>query len=807
MSQHHFLSQVEASTCEEQSLILECRGGPRVSITVLTSRLFRVRLAPTGTFAPRRSWAVTTPDERFPEVPFEVIEQANQLVLKPTVPEDDGVTAVSVVIQRDPCRIAFLTPDGQEFCADDEGLQWNTAPAGVYSRWRVGCTKSIAEGEHFFGFGERTGHLDKTGRKLINWTTDPGTKQGPATDPLYIAVPVFMSLRPGLVYGVFFNNTWQSSFDMGHDRPDVWRMEADGGALDYYVFYGDTPAEVNEGIASVCGKMPLPPRWSLGYHQSRWSYAPEEQVRQIAHEFRHRHIPCDCIHLDIAYMDNYRVFTWDPQRFPEPALLLSDLRREGFHTVTIVDPSVKVDPDFAVYREGMERDMFIRRANGEVFEGYMWPDESVFPDFTRPGVRQWWGNLQQELVKQGVSGIWNDMNEPPIFHQPFSKEVDKRTWDTIDLDARQGLHDEQTTHAEVHNLFAYGMVRASYEGLRRHLEDERPFVLTRSGYAGTQRWSACWMGDNCSLWEHLEMGMPQLMNMGVSGLPFVGVDIGGFAGNASGELFARWMQCGVFSPFCRGHTTHFSLDHEPWAFGPEVEAICRTYLQLRYRLLPYLYTLFWEASQRGTPVLRPLLYNYPDDPQTYTLHDQLMLGDALMAAPVYQPGRTRRAVYLPEGTWFNWWTEECISGPNHILARAPLDTMPLYVRGGAIIPTGPTIQYSDEKPLDPLTLDIYPGQGALTLYEDDGHTFAYERGQWCTTSYQLVQGVTTLKLRIGERKGSYAPPARQVVIRVHAMGPQVATAYPDGTYDDYKRVLQVQMEDDGKAHELVFPMG
>jgi alpha-glucosidase len=794
-----------------RSLLLDC-GGPQVSLTVLSPHILRVRLAPHGTFAARRSWAVPVPDEDFPETPFEVQETETSLIVQTAPSGPQGKAGVTVHIQRDPCRLAFADPSGQVFCADtnEAGMQWQDQDmddqAGADAPdWRVACDKRIEPGEHFFGAGQRTGLLDKRGKRLVNWTTDAGTGQGPGTDPLYLAIPVVLALRPGLAYGVFFNNTWASAFDLGRGHPEVWRMEAEGGELDYYVCYGPTPLEVSEGLGRVLGTMPLPPRWSLGYHQSRWSYAPEAHVRSVAAGFRSRDIPCDVLHLDIGYMDGYRVFTWDPLAFPDPPTLLADLRQEGFRTVTIIDPGVKADPNYHVYREGLEQDFFIRRSSGGVFHGYVWPDDSVFSDYTRPEVREWWGDLQRTLVEQGSCGIWNDMNEPPVFYQPFSQNVRKRTWGTIDLDARQGPAGEETTHAEVHNLFGQGMVRASYEGLRRHLGDERPFVLTRSGFAGVQHWSACWMGDNNSWWEHLEMSMPQLMNMGLSGVPFVGVDIGGFAGNADGELFARWMQLGALYPFCRGHTTHFSADHEPWAFGPQVEAICRTYLQLRYRLLPYLSTLFWEASTRGTPVLRPLLYEFPSDPATYQLHDQVMLGPFVLAAPVYQPGRDYRAVYLPAGDWYDWWTNEVLSGPVHVLAHAPLERMPLYVRAGAILPMGPDLRFTAEKPLDPLTLHLYPGEGTFTLYEDDGHTFAYERGEHCTTRYRLYrdlgadQTTSVLKFDIGERVGNYHPPDRRLILAVHGVEARAAEDYPDAHYDPQKRTLTLVLDPGGDS--------
>lgn len=405
------------------------------------------------------------------------------------------------------------------------------------------------------------------------------------------------------------------------------------------------------------------------------------------------------------------------------------------------------------------------------------------------------------------------MNEPTVFRQPFSAGVS--SWDTIALDAVQGPTDEQTNHAEVHNLYGHTMARACYEGLRQHRPEKRPFVLGRSGFAGSQRWTAFWMGDNHSWWDHLEMAMPQLLNMGLSGIPFVGTDIGGFFGHGSGELFARWMQFGILSPLCRGHSSLYTTGQEPWVFGPEIESICRDYLQLRYRLLPYLYTLFWEAAQQGSPILRPLFYHFPDDPATYQLHDQVLLGPFLMAAPVYQPGRTHRSVYLPEGPWYDWWDGTRIMGPTHILAHAPLERMPLYVRGGAIIPTGPDMSYTDEYALNPLTLQLYPGSGRFHLYEDDGESFAYEQGQFCTTTFSLHGGSlvanrparSILALTLGARTGSYTPPPRQLILHLHGVSWHALDGHPSAVYDEDQRMLTLQRTDDGQAQTLLFQMG
>ncbi len=679
-----------------------------------------------------------------------------------------------------------------------------TRPARSGARTaEVLCEKRIEAEEHFYGFGERTGQLDKLGQELINWATDQ-YRYGTHTDPLYIAIRRFLALRPGLAYGVFFNNTWHSRFDIGAGRPGTWRMQAESGELDYYLVYGPTPEEVLAGFAAILGTTPLPPRWALGYHQSRWGYRSAAEVRELAAEFRRRELPCDVIHLDIDYMDGYRNFTWQPERFPDPAALTADLRRDGIRIVPIIDAGVKADPDYAVYADGLERDMFLRRADGEVFHGYVWPDDSVFADFLRPDVREWWGQQIGGLAELGVSGIWNDMNEPTVFAIPFSQGGGSPR--TIDLEAPQGPDDERTTHAEVHNLYGALMVRACYEGMRQ-ATNRRPFVLTRAGYAGVQRWSACWMGDNMSRWDHLEMSMPQLMNMGLSGVPFVGTDIGGFYGNATGELFARWMQLGALTPFARGHSCSDTERHEPWVFGPQIEAICREYLQLRYRLLPYLYTLFWRSSQRGVPVLRPLLYHFPDDLNTYQIHDQVLLGPWLMAAPIYQPGRTHRQVYLPKGHWYDWWSEAPIDGPAHLLADAPLERMPMYVRAGAIIPSGPDLRYAEELPLDPLTLDIFPGAGGLTLYEDDGNSFDYESGVSCTTSYRQRVQDGQITLTIGERTGAYTPPRRRLVLRIHDLSPAARAQHPGAHYDADRRVLTLQLDDDGRAQRLEFALG
>ncbi|MBC7973301.1 MAG: DUF4968 domain-containing protein [Verrucomicrobia bacterium] len=733
-----------------------CRCGDAVlSIAVLTPSLIRVRLAPTGKLLPRRSWAVAKDDSEYSPVLMGVQETDEAIEI--------NTDKVLIRIERNPCRIMCMDQAGRRFAEDAEtGMGWSE---NTVAGW-----KTIEADEHFYGFGERTGFLDKRSERKTNWTLD-ALDYTTLADEMYQAIPFFMALRPHVGYGIFFNTTFWSQFDLGVSKPGVWQMETHSGELDYYIVYGSTPAEILETYTQLTGRMPLPPKWSIGYHQCRWSYDSDVVVRKLAQEFRDRHIPCDVIHLDIDYMNGYRVFTWTPKRFPEPAKLIGDLKEAGFNVVTIVDPGVKYEPeaDYTIFDKGLEQDYFVRQANGEIFHGYVWPDKAVFPDFLKPDVRQWWGDAQKALTDVGVAGIWNDMNEPAIVDRPFGDEG-VHIW--FPLDSPQGAADEQTTHAEAHNLYGSGMSQACAEGLERLRPNERSFVLTRSGFAGIQRWSSVWMGDNQSWWEHLELSIPMLCNMGLSGVAFVGCDIGGFAGNATAELFARWMQVGLLYPLMRAHSSMKTEQHEPWVFGEQTERICREYIELRYRLLPYLYTAFWQAATTGAPILRPLLYHYPNDRQTYALHDQVFLGEFLMAAPVYRPGVTHRSVYLPEGVWYDWWTGDRYDGATHILAYAPLERMPLYVKAGAIIPMQPVMQYVDERPLDELRLRIWSGNGQYMLYEDDGHSFDYREGAWATTAYRVTAEGERTTLHLQARQGNWTPPARTVIVELVGVGEQ-----------------------------------
>lgn len=767
----HSLAGLESYNHEGSQVVFKF-GEARLQVSALAEGLWRVRYAPNGQFAPRRSWAIAKADTEFNGLALTVTEQANTVEL--------AAGGLRLRVRKADAGIEWLTAENRVLLQDDpeQGPRW--LPSGDIISLKV-----KPEDEYYYGFGERTGLLDKRGKRYTCWNTDPVDRDfdhGPGADTLYESVPFYMALRPKLGgYGLFFNNTFKTVFDVGHTLPSRLGLEAAGGELDYYLIYGPEPATIVQTYTSLTGRMPLPPRWALGYHQCRWSYYPEAQVREVAAEFRSRQIPVDVIHLDIDYMKGFRVFTWDKTHFPDPAGLLRDLAAQGIKVVTIIDPGVKYDPGngYRVYDEGAENDYFIRTPSGEVFHGFVWPDDSVFPDFVRPEVRRWWGDLHQELLAAGVRGIWNDMNEPAIADRPFSQRGLQLG---IPPATVQGSPSEPATHAETHNLYGLLEDMATYQGLRRLQPDTRPFLLTRAGFAGIQRWSAVWTGDNGAVWEHLEMAMPQLCNLGLSGISFTGTDIGGFWGPSSGELWARWIELGAFYPFSRGHSIMGSPAKEPWVWGEPTESIARKYIEWRYRFLPYLYSLFEESSRTGAPILRPLLYEFYQDPATLQLHDQVMLGRDLLLAPVYRPGQEYRQVYLPEARWYDFWSGQPVQS-GHFLAHAPLEVLPLYVRGGAVLPLGPVMQHTGERLLDHLTLEIYLDENGAAqgrLYEDDGASFAYERGESAATVYTAATG-SDGRVRVkANRQGQYQSAARRVEIRVHGpAGPKTAQLAAD----------------------------
>ncbi len=744
-------------------------GSTTVEITALAPDLFRVGAFPNG---------------RTPKYSSEAIHKDEWSVIEASIEKTGSGFTLSTgeaaaKIDINPLRISFTDQSGRVFAADDEELGmgfFRTPGSDVFTKPlgdAVKLHKRREKGELSFGCGERTGGLDKTGTSQTFWNIDPPSGHTNSFDNIYSSVPFTLSMAGGKSRGLLFDNTHRVEFDLGKKDAEISAYEARGGDLVYYVFTGPTPKRVLERYTELTGRTPMPPMWSLGNQQCRWSYETAEEVREVARQFRERGIPCDVIYFDIDYMDGYRVFTWNEDDFPEPEKLIAELKDDGFKIVAIVDPGVKVDENYPVYAEGREWGFFCRTTDGEEYNNAVWPGICAFPDFTSSKARKWWGGKHEMLLDAGVAGIWCDMNEPSLF-VPRQSTMPDDVVHPGDGDAK--------LHAQIHNTYGSLMAKATRGGLLELRPENRPFVITRAGYAGLQRHAMQWTGDNSSWWEHLWMSMPQLQNLGLSGVAWAGVDIGGFFDDGNGELLARFTEFGVFQPFCRNHSGKGTVPQEPWAFGEPYESICREMITLRMRLLPYLYTLFEESHRTGAPMLRPLLFEYPDDETTYALDDEFLLGDALLVAPITRPGIEHRSVYLPEGAWLHYWTGEKFEGKRHILAHAPLGQPAMYVKANTAIPMGPEKMHVGENTDAPLTFLIHPaeGSGEATLYEDAGDGFGYENGEYARRKISCEKTADAITVRIGGREGSFVPERPETRIELRGVEREPRNASVDG---------------------------
>lgn len=705
----------------DDGLDLRLSSGALVHVGFVAPDVVRVRMNPTGRFAPETSYAIAGTPPRSKAV---------------VTPHDASVelrseTGTRVVIGTRPeLAIAVYDGAGRLVVADDPArpMAFNAVDGSVETSMRRDDYELV------YGFGEKTLPLSRHQQSMVMWNSDV-PDYAPGHDPSYESIPFYIALRDGKSYGLFFNNTWRSWFDMGKTDPHRDSFGAGGGELDYYVFTGGaarTPAGVLRDYTALTGRGPLPPLWALGYQQSRWSYMTQQNVLAVAHEFRRRRIPADVIYLDIDHMDGFRVFTWNPKTFPDPKTMLDRLHGAGFHAVTIVDPGIKVDERYPVYRSGREQGVYVRDAGGAELHAKVWPGICAFPDFTSPAARAWFGSLYEAPLALGVDGFWNDMDEPGVFApDDFSQpDISLGPQKTFPLDARHAGDGSPGTHARYHNVYGMQMARASFEGLRTLRPDKRPLVLTRAGFAGVQRYAAVWTGDNAPTWTHLALTIPMLTNLSVSGVPFVGADVGGFMGSPGAELVTRWLQAAALTPFFRTHSNDVSAPREPWAFGPAYERINRATIELRYRLLPYLYTLFADNEQSGTPPMRPLWFAYPGDMRASLVDDQFLAGGDLLVAPVLHEGQTSRDVYFPKGdAWIAWWDGTRHAGGTTARVAAPLDRLPLFIRAGAAVPTAPVVQHTAELKDVPLTLVVAAGGGGTShVFQDAGDGYGYRAG-------------------------------------------------------------------------------
>lgn len=654
---------------------------------------------------------------------------------------------ITVEIKTKPFGVKFLDKKGNVINED----YVNQGTSG-YEDGKPYVFKKTDKNENFYGFGEQSGlEVNKRGDSIGLWNTD-AYAYDKDTKYIYTAIPFFIGLKNQKAYGIFFDNTHRSYYEMASESDDFYYFYANGGKLTYYFAYGPEVGDVIDRYTDLTGKMQAPPNWSLGLHQSKWEYSADDIVN-VAKTYREKKIPLDTMHFDIDYMDGYRVFTWNSE-FKQALQKLKAM--DGFHAVAINDPAVKQDSNYRMFQEGTAKDYWAKNADGSTFIGPVWPGDSAFPDFSKPEVRNWWANNHDVLFDAGIDGIWNDMNEPAVFI-----DNDKMNH-TLPLDAYFGTEDNKILHTEYHNLYGHDEADATDLAFKKHKPNERPFVLTRDMYAGSQRWAALWTGDTVSTWEHLQMSVPMLSNIGMSGVSFAGTDIGGFAQRPDAELYARWIEVGTFYPFSR---IHFDSDakaevkqgQEPWAFGPEVEAISKKYIEKRYELLPYLYNEFKEASESGKPVHQALVYQFQNDANTYDISDQYMFGDSMMLAPVLEQGKTSRSVYLPKGVnWTDYWTGKEYKGGQTLTVDAPLGHLPIFVKDESIVPTRDVQQYTDEKPLTNLVLDTFLDKKAsYTFYEDDGKTEDYKNGEFNKTKFEVKRNVGVITFQQSKEAQNY----------------------------------------------------
>lgn len=620
------------------------------------------------------------------------------------------------------------------------GMEGHETGSKVQSK--VNLKLTLDTKDCIYGLGDKTGVLNKREYEYEMWNTDNPAPHEDNFKALYKSIPFMIVLKEQGAYGVFFDNHGKTFFNLGKENEKYIMYRAEEGALDYYVITGENMAEVIKGYTWLTGRVPMPMRWTLGYHQCRWSYKSEAEIRELASEFRRQQIPCDAIHCDIDYMDGYRVFTWNKDNFNDPEKMIADLKKQGFEIVTIIDPGVKKDEEYYVYKEGVEKGYFAKDTKNDVYINAVWPGDSAYPDFGRKEVCDWWGDKHKFLVDKGVMGVWNDMNEPASFNGPLPDDV--------------VMHEETTVsnHKWMHNVYGHNMSKATYLGMKQ-LSGRRPFVITRACYSGTQKYSTAWTGDNNSLWTHLRMAIPQLCNLGMSGFTFAGTDIGGFGSDTTGELLVRWYQVGCFSVLFRNHSAMGTRRQEPWLFGKQKTDIIRKYVQLRYELIPYYYDLFHEHQSTGLPIMRPLVLEYEQDENTRNLNDEFMIGSHLLVAPVVEQGMTKKMVYLPEGEWFDYWTKEKIAGGQYIIRDAPLDTCPVYVKAGTILPKYPVADYIGTSEPQKLSLEVYPGEGQHVHYQDNGLDYAYEEGAYNLYQFLHKEGGSVETRMLHEGYSSY----------------------------------------------------
>ncbi|WP_255992601.1 glycoside hydrolase family 31 protein [Clostridium perfringens] len=652
---------------------------------------------------------------------FIVEEDSNFVIIKGT--------KVLTFVDKNTTEISFKDLDGN-IINEDFQPSFKDEKGNVYISKVNDCLA-------YYGLGEKGGDLNKKGCYTENFNTDdPETDDDSIT--YYKTIPFYVALKEEATYGIFFDNSFRSYFDMGKERGDRIFFGAIGGQIQYYFIPGENIKEVVKNYTALTGRMEMPPLWSLGYQQCRFSYFSQEEVRELVKTFEEKDIPLDVVYLDIDYMDGFRVMTFKTPNFDDAAGLISDLKEKGIRTITIIDPGVKVDEEYDVFKRGKEGNHFTKKLDGEMFIGAVWPGDSAFPDFSNKECREWWkSELKKFISEHGMDGIWNDMNEPCVFNNDH-----KTMLETCLHNSDNGVIE----HKEFHNRYGFEMSRCSKEAQEELHPNERGFSMTRATYAGGQRYSSVWTGDNMSLWSQMRMSISMNTNLGISGFSFIGNDVSGFGLDSSEELFIRWMEMGPFIPIFRNHSNMYTRRQEPWAFGPRAEKIAKKSIELRYELLPYIYDLYYISHKEGLPIFRPMIMEYEKDMNLLNMREQFMLGENMIVAPVLYEGERSKTLYLPKGSWFNYFTREKLQGGKWYKLPCELDEILVFVKEGAIIPTyNKKFRNVKERPKN-ILLKVFGENAKGFHYNDDGHTMEYLEGKYTYMDIKVVNGKEELKL-------------------------------------------------------------
>jgi len=782
---------------KDYTFFFQAENRVTLAVTVCSNHILRFRYAPKGIFERDFSYALSPTFKIDRTTITDLHESATAFSIH--------TTDIICEIQKSQLLVRIYNKKG--VLLNKDNAPFRAIYTLLHGLAEVRISKMAYLEEAYFGLGDKSSTLNLRGATKQNWNTDAFAFDE-NRDPLYRSIPFYYGLHSGLGYGIFLDNTYRSHFDFAATEHQTTSFFAEGGEMNYYFVYGPDLLDVARHYTTISGRPELPPMWALGFHQCRWSYFPERRVREVAQEFRDRQIPCDAIYLDIDYMDAYRCFTWDNKHFPDPSAMIADLKAMGFNTVVMIDPGLLVDDAYEVYQSGLAMDAYCKRTSGELMIGPVWPSACVFPDFTRPDVRIWWGKLYEKLYsEQGVSGFWNDMNEPAVF------KLDRLTFPD------EVLHDYDgapTNHRKAHNIYGLQMSKATYDGLKSLVPEKRPFLLSRATFSGGQRYAAIWTGDNVASWKHLHLANIQTQRLSVSGFSFAGSDIGGFAGVPTGELMVRWLQLGVFHPFFRVHSIGNNtdgaseteqetvlaqerinrLDQEPWAFGDENTFLAKAAIELRYQLLPYLYTAFRTYVQDGTPIVRSLVFFDQNDITTQSLQSEFMFGPNILVCPIELPStieglilennsseetptddeddsETEDAIeqeelvlaayathYLPKGLWYDFHTNHLLEGKQFVEIEVQLAKIPIYIQAGSVIPMYPIQQYVGEKAIEQVTLKVYfsKAQHESELYEDAGEGYAYQQGHYTFRTFMQQSSETHFELHQhieGTMKQSY----------------------------------------------------